>query len=132
MAAVCITLATLPMVHATEKLAVQTNRHKAAVKKGPQRVAKATKLKKTAIHTSRTATKTGAGKKSASKSRSSSLKLSRNIESSKQETPQTVQPKPKQFNQTSPKLPQDLSEPPLQIGKTLYQRNGEIRQMESQ
>jgi hypothetical protein len=132
MAAVCFTLVTLPMAGAAEKSAVQTKRHKVTVKKSPQRVAKAAKFKKTAIHPRKTATKTGPQKKSASKSPSNSLKLSRNIELSKQEPPQTVQPKPKQFNQISPKLPQDSSEPPLQIGKTLYQRNGEIRQLESQ
>jgi len=132
LAAIYFTLVMQTMAGAAERTPVQAGRHKAAVKKSHQRVATAVQFKKATPHPRKTAAKTGTGRKTVSKSPPSSLKLSRDIESTLQEPSQIASAKPKQINQISPKPPQDLSGPPLQIGKTLYQRNGEIRQLESQ
>jgi len=126
--AIWLALAMPLTADAAEKGVVQTKRHKAVVQNSHQKPAKLLKPRKAAQHPRKSAAKTSTQRKAILKPQSSSLKLSRNIESPAQASPQARETN--QSIQTKPKPVPNLSDPPLQIGKTLYQRNGEIRQLE--
>ena len=119
------------LVEAAENARQQAGKHKSVVKKYHQRVVKGVKLKKTKANRNDAAYKNGTIKKAAVKFDAASLTLAKNIELNPPKAAEHQVPVvTRSANLTSSKPPADETDMPLQIGKTLYQRNGEIRQLE--
>lgn len=131
-AAISLALATLTPAGAAEKVVPQSGKLKNAAKSGHQRAVKPAKLKKVSAHPHKSAQKSLATRKTAAKLKPASLKLARDIEPAAPTTTPRPAPVSRPIDPSIPKPSLDDKDPPLQIGKTLYQRNGEIRQLEGQ
>jgi len=132
MVAIGLPLVSLAPAGATEKANPQTAKRKSVVKKDHQRVNKAAKQKKTKAHPHKTGQKKGAARNTSAKFVPASLTLAKNIDSAASASTVRAVPLNRPVNPTGSKPSLEETAPPLQIGKTLYQRNGEIRQLESQ
>lgn len=130
--AITIPLLSLTPADATEKAAPPTSKHKSIVKKNHLKVSKVPRLKIAKAHPYKTARKNDLARRSAAKFSLARLTLAKNIDSATQKSTARSAPTSVPVNLPGSRLAPEETDPPLQIGKTLYQRNGEIRQVEAQ
>ncbi|MFA7269544.1 MAG: hypothetical protein WC073_09395 [Sterolibacterium sp.] len=122
---IAVLLMPLTTAEATEKISSSANKHKRILKKNPHGIVRTARIKKTKVHPKRH----NQTKKSATRLDTTSLILSKNIGITPTATTFRQPPISQPAKETKPSPGE--TDPPLQIGKILYQRNGEIHLSES-
>ena len=127
-AAIVFSLIAQTPVQAAGLTRQQSGKHKSVVKKSHQRTVKLAKQKKNKVRRNKAAQQNGKARKTAARVDSSSLRLTEDIELGPSSPAVRQAPLARPVN----KPHADETDTPLQIGRILYQRNGEIRQLEGQ